>query len=65
MGEQMVSYQGYYSNKARGMRRKAECDDDTPVESSLSSTAWRKNWAKDLFLPKGAELGLCLFGIGA
>jgi predicted TIM-barrel fold metal-dependent hydrolase len=44
----MVRYYGYYSNKARGMRRKAECVDDTPalIESSLSSTAWRKNWAR-------------------
>jgi hypothetical protein len=43
-----VRYYGYYSNKARGMRQKAECDDDTPalIESPLSSTAWRKNWAR-------------------
>jgi hypothetical protein len=47
-GEQMVRYYGYYSNKARGMRQKAECDDDCPalVESPLSSSAWRKNWAR-------------------
>jgi hypothetical protein len=47
-GEQMVRYYGYYSNKARGMRQKADCGDDTPalVQSPLSSTAWRKNWAR-------------------
>ena len=30
------------------MRQKAECDDDCPalVESPLSSSAWRKNWAR-------------------
>ena len=47
-GEQMVRYYGYYSNKARGMRQKAQCDDDCPalIESPLSSSAWRKNWAR-------------------
>ncbi len=47
-GGQMVRYYGYYSNNARGMRQKADCDDDTPalVESPLSSTAWRKNGAR-------------------
>ena len=44
----MVRYYGYYSNKARGMRQKAQSDDDTPalMESPLSSSAWRKNWAR-------------------
>ncbi len=43
-----VRYYGNYSNKTRGMRQKAECDDDTPalIELPLSSTAWRKNWAR-------------------
>jgi hypothetical protein len=36
-GEHMVRYYGYYSNKARGMRRKAECVDDTPALIELKS----------------------------
>jgi hypothetical protein len=46
-GEQMVRYYGYYSNKSRGMRKKANADDAIPVliESQRSTKAWRKNWA--------------------
>ncbi|MCP3889217.1 MAG: IS91 family transposase, partial [Desulfobulbaceae bacterium] len=42
-GEQMVRYYGYYSNKSRGMRKKAGIDDQVPalVESAVSSTAFR------------------------
>ena len=44
-GEQMVRYYGYYSNKSRGMRKKAGLDDQVPalVEAGISSTAFRKN----------------------
>ena len=44
----MVRYYGYYSNKSRGMRKKAGIDDQVPalVESAVSSTAFRKNWAR-------------------
>jgi hypothetical protein len=47
-GEQMVRYYGYYSNKSRGMRKKAGTDDQVPalVESNLSCTAFRRNWAR-------------------
>jgi hypothetical protein len=47
-GEQMVRYYGYYSNKSRGMRKKAGTDDQLPalVESAVSSTAFRRNWAR-------------------
>ncbi|MCP3896476.1 MAG: hypothetical protein GY683_01155 [Moraxella sp.] len=47
-GEQMVRYYGYYSNKSRGMRKKAGSDDQVPalVESAVSSKAFRKNWAR-------------------
>jgi hypothetical protein len=46
--EQMVRYYGYYSNKSRGMRKKAGGDDQVPalVESSVSAAAFRKNWAR-------------------
>lgn len=46
--EQMARYYGYYSNKARGMRKKAGRDDDIPavMNSELSSRAANKNWAR-------------------
>ena len=47
-GEQMVRYYGYYSNKSRGMRKKEGKDDVVPslIESDVSSSAFRKNWAR-------------------
>ena len=44
----MVRYYGYYSNKSRGMRKKTGSDDQVPalVESAVSSTAFRRNWAR-------------------
>jgi hypothetical protein len=47
-GEQMVRYYGYYSNKSRGMRKKAGTDDQVPAisDSAVSSTAFRRNWAR-------------------
>jgi hypothetical protein len=46
--EHMVRYYGYYSNKSRGMRKKTGSDDQVPalVESAVSSTAFRRNWAR-------------------
>ena len=46
--EQTVRYYGYYSNKSRGLRKKAETDDDIPgiVENEMSSKEWRQNWAR-------------------
>ena len=47
-GEQMVRYYGYYSNKSRGMRKNEGKDDAVPslIESDLSPSAFRKNWAR-------------------
>ncbi len=47
-GEQMVRYYGYYSNKSRGMRKKAGSDDQmlALAESAVSSAAFRKNWVR-------------------
>jgi hypothetical protein len=47
-GEQMVRYYGYYSNKSRGLRKKAGSDDPVPalVESAVSFSAFRRNWAR-------------------
>ncbi len=47
-GEQMVRYYGFYSNKSRGLRKKAGTDDAVPalIESEVSSKEFRKNWAR-------------------
>lgn len=44
----MVRYYGYYSNKSRGMRKKAGSDDQVPAldEYNISTKAFRKNWAR-------------------
>ena len=45
-GEQMARYYGYYSNVARGKRKKACEDDKIPciLESELSGLDFRRNW---------------------
>ena len=47
-GEQMVRYYGFYSNKSRGLRKKAGTDDQVPalIESEVSPKEFRKNWAR-------------------
>jgi len=47
-GEQMVRYYGFYSNKSRGLRKKAGSDDEVPalIESEVSQKEFRKNWAR-------------------
>ena len=48
-GEQLVRYfYGYYSNKSRGMRKKADTDDQVPalIDSDISKKKFRKNWAR-------------------
>ncbi len=47
-GEQMVRYYGFYSNKSRGLRKKAGTDDQVPalIESGASSKEFRQNWAR-------------------
>ena len=44
----MVRYYGYYSNKSRGMRKKAGTDDEVPalIESDISPKEFRRNWAR-------------------
>ena len=44
----MVRYYGFYSNKSRGLRKKAGTDDDVPalIKSGASSKEFRKNWAR-------------------
>jgi hypothetical protein len=44
-GEQMVRYYGFYSNKSRGLRKKAGTDDQVPA-LIVSPRAFRKNWAR-------------------
>jgi hypothetical protein len=47
-GEQMARYYGYYSNVARGKRKKACEKDKIPciLESELSDKDFRRNWAR-------------------
>ena len=44
----MVRYYGYYSNKSRGQRKKADQDDEIAsiIESDLPDKAFRKSWAR-------------------
>jgi len=46
--EQTVRYYGWYSNKSRGMRKKAGTDDTIPavMPNELSSKESRQNWAR-------------------
>ena len=46
--ERMVRYYGFYSNKSRGLRKKAGTDDQVPalIDSDISPQAFRKNWAR-------------------
>jgi hypothetical protein len=43
-----LRYYGFYSNKSRGLRKKAGTDDQVPalIESEISSKEFRKNWAQ-------------------
>ena len=43
-----VRYYGYFSNKSRGMRKKADTDDTIPtiMPNELSSNKARQNWAR-------------------
>ena len=47
-GEQMVRYYGFYSNKLRGLRKKAGTDNQVPalMESEISSKEFRMSWAR-------------------
>ncbi len=46
--EQLVRYVGYYSNKSRGMRKKADTDHFIPsvAPGEMSSKEFRCNWAR-------------------
>ena len=46
--EHMVRYYGYYSNKSRGQRKKADQDEDIAhiIDTGLSNKAFRKSWAR-------------------
>ncbi len=46
--ELVVRYYGFYSNKSRGLRKKAEKDDEIPaiMPGELSSNQFRRNWAR-------------------
>lgn len=46
--EQTVRYYGFYSNKSRGLRKKANTDDNIPaiIPNEMSSKEFRQNWAR-------------------
>ncbi|MFX0200487.1 MAG: transposase [Candidatus Hodarchaeota archaeon] len=46
--EQTVRYYGYYSNKSRGLREKADADNQLPtiIPGEMSSKEFRQNWAR-------------------
>ena len=46
--EYTVRYYGYFSNKSRGMRKKADADDtiSTIMPNDMSSSEARQNWAR-------------------
>ena len=46
--EQTVRYYGYYSNKSRGLRKKADTDNQLPtiIAGEMSSKQFRQNWAR-------------------
>ena len=46
--EQTVRYYGFYSNKSRGMRKKADTDESIPaiMPNEMSSKEFRQNWAQ-------------------
>ncbi len=46
--EQTVRYYGWYSNKSRGMRKKADLDDTIPavIPNKMSSKEFRQSWAR-------------------
>ena len=47
-GEQMVRYYSFYSNVARGKRKKSESDEliSSILESEESSNEYKRNWAR-------------------
>ena len=46
--EHTVRYYGYFSNKSRGMRKKAEADDTIPtiMSNDMSGSVAKQNWAR-------------------
>ena len=43
-----IRYNDFYTNKSRGLRKKAGTDDDVPalIDSGASSKEFRKNWVR-------------------
>ena len=46
--EQTVRYYGYYPNKSRGLRKKADADNQLPtiIPGEMSPKEFRQNWAR-------------------
>lgn len=59
--EQTVRYYGWYSNKSRGMRKKASMDDAIPavVPNGMSAREFPQNWARLIQKVYEVDLLLC------
>ncbi len=62
--EQTVRYYGYYSNKSRGLRKKANGDNEIPtiILNEMSSKEFRQNWARLIALRELADLKIPFIG---
>jgi hypothetical protein len=60
-GEQMVRYYGYYSNKSRGMRKKAALDEQVPylIDTDIESKELRKSWSRLIQKVYGRDPLIC------
>jgi len=63
----LIRYYGFYSNKSRGLRKKAGTDDDVPalIESEVSSKEFRKNWARLIQKIYNVNPFVCSKGLGS
>ncbi len=57
----MVRYYGYYSNKSRGLRKKAAHDDKVPhlIDTDIDSKEFRKNWSRLIQKVYGRDPLIC------
>ncbi len=60
-GEQLVRYYGYYSNKSRGMRKKASLDDMVLylIDTDIDNKEFRKSWSRLIQKVYGRDPLIC------
>ena len=59
--EQLVRYYGYYSNKSRGMRKKASLDEQVPylIDTDIDNKEFRKSWSRLIQKVYGRDPLIC------